>query len=217
MSVQILTGDYLEVRAYCTMTDQLSINTFRYFVLSATGTPDDHDTLVQWTELAAPLYKGMLNQEATYYGASLNVLRGALRFVTQVSSNKQGAGTLNTKALPRQTCGLTRLKTPFSGRRYQGRIFWPFPGYAAPLTGSVPDTIQQAAWINAANALAVQVVIATGTGASTLQPVIFHRPSRKPNQPPPPEPSLVVDRVTPLKFATQRRRSSFGRTNPPPF
>jgi hypothetical protein len=124
-----------------------------------------------------------------------------------------GAGTGGTDALPRQVAGLTAWKTALAGRAFRGRTFWPFPSAAFDTGDGVPTAAAVTAYTNLAVEALNFVTVGDVTNRSIIALVIRNKPVRGV----PWTSTPVTVGTTFNKWATQRRRGTFGRANVSPI
>lgn len=115
---------------------------------------------------------------------------------------------------PTQTCGLLSKVTPYAGQAFRGRCYLPFPPANRVDTTGLPTAAYLTLCTTFANDIN-QVILVTGAfGTSSWSPVIWHPKGYHT----PPVGVRTTDPITNIfnnaKFATLRRRGSYGRQNP---
>lgn len=219
MGVIIENGDIFVVRAWTTSAEQAAVNSFYYRNISAAGTPaSDQDVASAMDTLLAPLYKAVLADTDTYNGVQVQIVDpftpGPLNMAVN-SIAAAGPGTIAGNVLPRQSCGITTWTTAFAGRKYRGRSYWPFP----PVTLDAGEGLPTNAAVALYQALAGNILAFTFIPgfSNTFNMVLFHR--NFPHATPPILPTAddITDYATHKKWATQRRRGSYGRANVSPI
>lgn len=216
MSVALMVSDLCTVRIWCSNAEQASVNTLYYEVTAVGGSPatdqdfaDELDTGFLSTALPP-----MINNLSVYNGVQVQIKRSTGLFVAADATAGTAPGTGGAIALPRQTAGLTHWRTPFAGRQFRGRSYWPFPSAAADTGDGVPTGAYVTLVSTIQNAFLNFSSVSAGGRTATVQLVMVHRPP-KAGLTPPPTPINVVS--TGPKWATQRRRGSFGRANVSPI
>lgn len=203
-------NDIYEAKVYCKCIDQISINVSHYRVNAQAGTGA---TLPQMaaalaSNFAAP-FKALLSANADFSAVSLQLIRPLPIGVAQFSTSGAGAGTVVGDTMPRQVAGIFTLTTPFGGRSFRGRKYVPFPGEADGSALAVPT----AGYMTRLDALATayQNFLSAGVGGNTseLVPVIFSKTINTSTN--------ITGYTLRSKWATQRRRGSFGATNELPI
>ncbi len=106
----------------------------------------------------------------------------------------------------RQLCGMISWRTLFAGPANRGRTFFPFPCTDEDSVGGVPTIAYETILNNIATALAGPIAFGAG-GMAVLG--VYHRVSRTT--------SPIDDWTIQRKFATQKRRGSYGRANVSPI
>jgi len=204
-------GDHCRLVLWSQQTDQAGLMVHHYRCSASGGAGvTDQNAVDALSTIFAPLVKAMLSINAAYAGATLQIIRPNLR-PTVYSTNSNGIGMVAGDPLPRQAAGLITLRTNEAGRKGRGRKYVPFPseGDNANGVGPAPAYMANAATLGAAF-VAQRVITAMVGDTATLVPVIYHRanPIGSPD---------VSSYFVRAKWATQRRRGSFGKPNQSPF
>jgi hypothetical protein len=111
--------------------------------------------------------------------------------------------------LPTQVSGIITKRSSFTGRANRGRIYFPFPATQSLDTDETP----KAAYVTLIQAYADNIgalhSVTSAGGSANLTPIIVNRTLSH----------LVVweDSLARKRWATQRRRGDFGRTNVLPW
>jgi hypothetical protein len=203
-------GEVYTVRAYCRFGDQIGLNVRHARITGITAASlTETQFATALNTLLGPAYSVLMTNQAEYYGTEVQRrLPTPLPPVT--SASPAVAGTAGTNPLPLQTCGLVRVGTATPGRAGRGRIYLPFPDAAS--TTNVGQPKPTAAYLIVLTAIAgvwtAPITLTAGPDAvaidwGLLSPAGLYRP-------------ITNYRVRPY-WATQRRRSNYGRTNVPPF
>jgi hypothetical protein len=219
MPSPLVVGSLYSVRTWLVQAEQAAVNTVYYLVQSTTGnTPNDTDLARVFEVNTEALYKGITSTDVTYRGVqvSLDNPKPPSGVPATVFSNVfAGPGSLTPPDCPRQISGLIEWTTNFSGKRYRGHTYVPFPAVAHVATDGVPTATYQTGLLNLANAIlgftSVSNVGATGTASIALY--LHHRAGKTPI----PNATPITGKVVPAKFANQRRRGSYGRPNNSPI
>jgi hypothetical protein len=210
MTANLITGHIWQVRIYCKSTDQVAINVLHYQVTAQTGTlKTDGDLAARMDAVFGPVYQPVLGSAAEYRGVGVQRI-SPIPPTVEVLENIQadvggGAGDL----LPRQVCGLITKRTLLAGRRYRGRAYIPFPSEGLNDTDGTPTGAYLTNLLAVANAMEAPVVVGVAPNETTLTPIIWHRATS--------DFDVIVECTTNDKWATQRRRGSYGRTNTSPI
>lgn len=156
MATNLAEDDILTIRLYCSLEEQVAINTIFYRVSILGGTPTDADALQELGELFAPLYKACMSTVARFEGVGCTITRTNALLTNQVFDfSDAGIGDEATHPLPGQVCGLIRKVSNAAGRHAYGRVYIPFPaeGFneadATPTSGYIDDLNAIAANISA--------------------------------------------------------------------
>jgi len=208
----MLVGDILKVRAVCATlnTAQIAVNVRHYRVSGIAGTGVTQQAITDAINTAwAPLYKPLLAANAQYRGIGVQKIFPVPPTAETINASLNGVGTAAGDMLPTQTCGLLQLRTTFAGPYYRGRVYLPFPAEGDSDANGAPT----AGYVVNALALATQMkltfAVTVGANQNTMIPIIWHRAT------------LAYSDITVIngifRWATQRRRGTFGQTNTVPF
>jgi hypothetical protein len=204
-------GDIVQVRIFCTLGIQTSVNVRHWRTTAKAGTGA---TLAQMLVMLETMglsaaYKSLIVSDASYAGADAQIIHPVLGVVTQ---NQAGAGPGETvgDVLPPQTCGLISLYTALGGKANRGRLYIPFPCELDNIASAQPGAAYLAQADVLRSVVAVPLIAVGGAGnTNDMQPVILHRDTMLTTP--------VTHSVTRNLWATQRRRGYFGRPNAAPF
>jgi len=209
-------GDLLQVTLYCSEGNQAALNVIHYEV---TGVPTVGDltytaalTALDGLNIGLAM-RACMASSAEYRGLTLQRLTPAAT-ITFASVTDRGIGGIASQCLPRQTCGFIQKRPVMAGRRKGGRFYVPFPVEADNEAGGIPAAGYQALLVLLAAKL--DTVITWGTGGQ-MTPRIYRRADPT-HVPPIAALAMEISEHRPIqKWATQRRRGSFGATNPLPL
>lgn len=157
----------------------------------------------------ATMLKALLNTTATFRGASVRKIWPVPVSPLAWDTVGAGAGTAVGDPMPKQTCGLITCYSALAGRAGRTRSYLPFPAEADNDTDSTPTAAYLTRLQTVAAQLLAQQVVNNAPGSATFTPVVWHRVSHTTND--------LASSVSRDAWATQRRRSDFGRTNAFPF
>ena len=121
-------------------------------------------------------------------------------------------GTFGTVSLPKQTCGLITFYSPVQGKHGQGRNYIPFPPVDANELHGVPTASYVTQLTNLG---AVMITPALVQGVSGDNGLMF--PVLRPIPGVAGDAATINGRLAHTAWATQRRRSDFGKLNVSPF
>jgi len=205
-------NDIIAVTVFTQMGDQAGLNVYHYRV----GPIGDanNGAFGKFMELFAgnndgrDCYRNVLSNPATFLGYKMQVIRAAVS-VPYFWAQAGGGGLAGAAPLPRQSAGFIRKVPNQSGRRKGGRVYIPFPSELDNDDSSVPTTEYTDRLVILAQKFLMTQVWGAG-GANTAVPLIYKRTV-------PGNSSTVASFQAIRKWATQRRRGSFGRVNANPF
>lgn len=210
MSTILHAANVLAVRVWTTDGDQAAVNTIHYQVTAVAGSSiTDSDAAAAFDERIEAPYKAVLTTSSTYNGVQVSILTtppaATVNHVVQA-----GPGTVEGDTLPRQTCGLISYYTNLGGRKYRGRNYIAFPPELYNETGTgTPTSAYKSLLLTLAEALCFELTVTVGSDQVTLTPVIYHEADKLTTD--------ITSRVPRQKWATQRRRGSYGRPNASPI
>jgi len=202
-------GDIYRVTCVCVEHEQvgLMVNHFQVTAKAGTGRTEtqlatDFDSLFRAHVVA------LMSSGADYLETMIQKIFPAPILARKLTGTGT-PGTATGDTLPRQTCGLITLTSDFAGKHARGRKYVPFPAEA----DNSGDGHPTAGYVTRLSVLAGDMSTSSifGGGGNTLgfTPVIFNRAN--------PGASILVTGATPRTiWATQRRRSDFGKANVPP-
>lgn len=194
-------------------TDQAGLVGFRVrtnYLIGAGAT--DEGVVDKLSGVWGPRLKFFFTTDTQYMGATLRRLFGVgAQPITRFSVSGSGAGTEALPTLPLQTAGLLSFATDTGGKKYRGRCYIPFVArsYQTSSTSGDPSVAFQTQMetIGAAVVAGDTIIV----GGATISVEYGLHPVGDP----------VWSKYTSYKYhdrwATQRRRGSFGKQNPFPF
>jgi len=197
-------GDVYQVKLYSLLGQQAGINVLHYSVTTLGGTGASDFEIGQAMAAALPTtYKALLSASASYRGLGIRKILPTLSIETY-NVTAQGAGGVAGEALPKQISGLITLRTTVPGRAFRGRVYVPFPGEGDNDTDQTPTAGYITRLGNFAGTL-ITTVTAGGANSNQLRLGVFHRVGG----------AITVcnDTTARDRWATQRRRGDYGRTN----
>jgi hypothetical protein len=210
MPQTIVNGALCRLRVACYTANQVGINVVHYVAGAIVGASQtDLQAAQAYDTVLAPKYKAVLSAQARYRGCSLQVLTPAPPYIPQISVGFDGVGSVAGDMMAGQVSGIISTQTPLAGRKYRGRVYIPFPGEVDNDTTGIPVGGYVTAIDQIATILFNPLTVTTGGNQVTLSPVIFHRATNLY--------TFISGYISRQKWATQRRRGSYGRTNPTPF
>lgn len=218
MSTPLITGDLLKLRVWCSAGDQASVNTIYAVVGAITGgVVTDQDFANYMDAQLSAVFIPVLSNIAEYRGVQASIEDKIPQPSLVISNTNPGNGTAGAIGLPRQTCGLIGFTTPFRGVQYRGRWYIPFPSATDDQGDGTPTAGYEVRIANITGLFgATNFFPGTGSAAAAIVWSIRHGVPKK--LPPPLTPTTQITGYTASsKWATQRRRGSFGRQNTVPL
>lgn len=203
---EYILNQYVEIKAYTYLDNQLGINVHYGYLDAMTAGPvaSAAGTNAISTYMAG-LLKPIITSAALYLGVSVRQSGGGIAgpWATVWSKTAQGYGTGGADPLPKQATGLFTKITPIGGRSGRGRTYVPFPS----TTDCEPDGNPTAAYIVKLNSYA--------TAVSNVRPIpgLFDIRFGLMRWNTLASFKAVTDYSSRDRFATQRRRGDYGRVN----
>lgn len=210
ISPPLALNDLMELRIFCQMGEQGSVNVRQYVVEDITGTGPTPGGLLDGISLSvAGNIKPLMSNEATYRGCGMRRVIPKPASVEYLSSAGKGTGNQVIMALAKQTCGMITFTTPYAGRGYRGRMYLPFPDQASNAAGGHPTAAYLTAAQTYATWLCSTLTVGIAPNQIVLTPVLWHRLLGMATD--------ITGSKTPDKWGTQRRRGDYGRPNESPI
>lgn len=204
-------NDILQVRILCVEGAQIAFNVQHAQITTVTPPEPTYQEIATFVNglLAAP-YKSVMTSASQYRGIGVQRLFPLPLSLESVEVGSAGNGSVVGDAMPPQVAGLISLRTDFGGRAFRGRLYVPFPGEADNAATGVPT----AGYLTGINAIGLffptaHVVPGGGGGNLTIRFGVYHRALHTITP--------IMERRLSPNWATQRRRSTLGRPNAPPF
>lgn len=192
----------------CRFGEQLGLNVrhYRSVAVVGAGVPPSAVATAIFASLG-PLYVNILTASASFESVSVAKILPLPRGMSQQTTDTPLVGLQVGDPLPKQVAGLISLRTLFSGRRFRGRMYIPFP---PEILNELPDARPSASYLTVLGTIASFVIaplpISVGADSETFLPVVLHRDDLTD--------TFIFDAMVRPVWATQRRRGDFGRTNP---
>lgn len=200
----------VEYRVFCSLNEQTSINVRHLRVDTVSGTGATPQQLADaLSNGIGTVLKPLLSSGATFRGAGVRVIWPLPVTVETLSNAGNGLGAAGGTAQARQTCGLISLRTPLAGRANRGRFYVPFPGGNDNAIGAIPSTTYQTNLAVLMGYLVATVTAGTVPNTNNFVPIIWHRQAKFSTD--------ITSGTINNKWATQRRRGSYGRPNSSPI
>jgi len=200
-------------KAWTQFAEQIGINTFHYRVITVGGGADTatiEELAAQFSTVVNADMKALMTTNASFIGVTVQRVSAA-GDAPVFNSSDAGAGTVAGDSLPRQATGLITWRTATAGAKGRGRTYTPFPSEAQNDAGSTPSAVYQANLATLATDLRdFQTVTSATMIANEIQLGIWSQVPVGTFRP-------VTDYQIRGKWATQRRRGSYGRPNVSPF
>lgn len=211
----LVVGNLYKARLFSFLDNQVGINTVYYLCTSIVGVaPTEGDAADELSSTIGPELRALMTNTAQYVGADVQNVSGVKPFPLQSGSLlSSGIGAAGTDPLPTQVSGCITFQTDFTGQAYRGRFYVPFPDNNE--NAVVPPIHPNAGYITGLNAMAVSLVVGLSVspivGTHATMALVLKHGINKAGLTPPPTP-ITNFRSNP-KWATQRRRGNYGRSN----
>jgi len=208
MAQEVVNGDFVEVKIYTFLDNQLGENVL-YGMMQASVGPQDAATIaIDVRNWFRTKYTDLMANDAVFLGISLRtwgIAVGYPDFATIWSKQDPWqAGTAGAVPCPKQASGIVSKYTPYGGRRGQGRSYVPFPATDSVEADGNPTAAYLADLTTLGNAMVGPDPV--GGGNYDIQWGLMKW--RQPNTF-----LALVNSIPRDRFATQRRRGDYGRVN----
>jgi len=171
MTVALENDDILSVRAWATLFDQASVNTFNYKVITITGGAiTDQDLSNAVDILLATFYKSFLSVNSEYRGVQTYFRKRAAGFLPAPvkTITSAGNGTQPIPVAPPNTAAIFKYATNVRGPGGRGRIYLPFVSTNLVDGFGVPTTSLNVLINSLASALLLPLTITTSMCGSVF-------------------------------------------------
>lgn len=203
------TSDICEARVWTTNQEQAAVNSFFFRIVGGGGVTDTDQALVTAIDsVIESAWKSAIGADSVYNGVQLYIVkpRPMPAFVKEISS--AGPGTNLGLTMGRQTTGLISWRTALAGSANRGRTYFPFPTTTEDQSGAVPTN----AYLTILDGIMLALIgpILFGSAATAILGV-YHRATNVTTD-------ILASSSSPVKkWATQKRRGSYGRPNVSPI
>jgi hypothetical protein len=212
---ELEVNDVVQVVAVSRLNEQIGLNVFHYRVVAVMAAGSNAlsriTDAIQANGVAASL-KLLMTSQASFLGFTVQRLHPA-KSPTFPVTEEAGPGTAGATANARQVAGFIRKKSAVAGRRLSGRMYIPFPSTADDTGAGIPTDDYKEKLDALAIRMTNELIWGPGGGQGQASPVIYQRP----RPPLPYSTRSILSWIAAAKWATQRRRGSFGRPNVSPF
>lgn len=203
-------NDILQVTHYAVQLNQTAYNVLHYQVVATLGASIDEAALPALAKAGVQTgYSLIMNDNASFYGTSSQRLSPLPKGAVFYSGTTLIPGVAGSNTLPKQSCGLISKKTSLAGREYRGRFYAPFPAEEDNDANGFPSPGYQGLLTGLGNYLFQDIPFVVGANGVTLRPVVWSRKLGIATR--------IVANSIKIGWATQRKRGTFGKPNPPPF
>lgn len=202
-------GQIYECRWFSSMQGQVGLAVKHVVVTAVAGAPLLQTIADAMSAAVGNLIRLCMCDTAEYNGLLLKQVAVTPEPEATPSVSSAGVGATAGDPLPKQVSGLISLRTTLAGRANRGRWYVPFPSVA----DNTADDTPQGAYLTAIGNLGTWWIGTKTYGAGgntvTMQGGVYHRASQTITP--------FTHTILPVKWATQRRRSDFGRPNISPI
>lgn len=217
MATQMVVGDIMSCRAWCTSGNQAAVNTYNFQVISATGAGQTDQQLADAIDtFFASLYIPGLSPGATYNGAQVYFIKRTppgLLVNPVFSTTSAGAGTSGTNSIPKAAAPLIKYQTNLRGPGGRGRLFIPFVSTIFVGPGGDPN----AAWHTLVDGYCVNLLGGVSLGTPPDTAVLSFVLAKRPKLPATPTAQIIIACLAANKIGTLHKRGDFGRANASPI
>jgi hypothetical protein len=210
----IAIGDVMEFRVVTQQAGQAGINVvhFRCSARSGAGATEQQVVNAMDALVSVPI-KNILATTASYRGLGMRKISPLPVGVEFISTTGGGNGLGGIEGLPPGVCGMITKKTAIPGRQHRGRVYVPFPAESNNGADGRPIAAYLASLDIYANAVlgSGKIILGTGIGNDlTIDGVVWSRVGAGSS-------TQISGWTNRPRWATQRRRSDYGKQNVAPF
>jgi hypothetical protein len=210
MTQALVVNDIVKLQLWSHDSEQAAVNTFFYKVTAVGGSIGTLEDMTDAFSTAVhTLYKLILNQQTNFDGVLGQIVFPPPLMVAVKNNGDAGGGTDGPDAAARQAAGLIAWGTPLAGPGGRGRTYLPFTSAIDSEGIGVPNAAYIIAATNFAAAVLTFTTFSIGGRSATFE---FGLKKRNSSTFTP-----VTQGVVASKWATQKRRGSYGRPNASPF
>lgn len=197
--------DIVEVKLYTVFDEQIAINVLHYLVSITAGVPTVEQAAASVIPFLGSNLLPLISIQSVFKGGSVQRIKALPPSLPAWSVLGAGDGTATGDSLPRQTAGIITKRTAIPGRANRGRVYVPFPVEDQSGSGPLPTTTYVSLLDTWAADLLTIVAFGSGANQGNLYPSLYHRGSVSS--------TVLTSMLSRRKWATQRRRGSYGRPN----
>lgn len=202
-----MVGDIIQAVIGTRFGDQIGLNVRHYVSVNTTG--GGISSLVLLANALASrfsaIYPSLISAAAEFRGVIVQKVRPLPAGMPFLSTSAAVPGNNPTDPLPGQVAGLISLRTAFSGRRFRGRAYIPFPAEEHNDSDSTPTGFYLTNLTTLAQAMVNPIGITDGGATESYVPAVYHKEDGTA--------TFITSAVVNDGWATQRRRGVFGRPN----
>jgi hypothetical protein len=193
-------NDIASVTLQCAHLEQVAVNVLYFRSGFTVGNPIlDTNTAVAFEAALAPSLIACLSANAAYVSTTFRHLLPFPPRLPAPSAVLSAVGGVAGDSLPDQCCGALTKRTAFSGRKFRGRVYVPFPSEASSDVTGRPTAGYQALISAYGAAILGGVIVTVGADQEGWIPVLLHREDLSN--------TVITSMVTRAYWTTQRRRS----------
>ena len=202
--------DIIEVTSVNYMTNQLGLMIHHYQLDNMSGAGCTLEEVAAAMEAKFALaQRDLMCVVATHRGYRIRRI-SPVKTAYFIDIADQGVGAVPGEPLPSQVSGIITLQTALPGRTNRGRKYMPFPSEGDNGVDHIPSLVYMPL-LGALATLFTQFVTCGVLGSiCEFRPIIYRGPAFVIH-------STVVNARANRKWATQRRRGSYGAANAMPF
>jgi len=210
MAQLLAIGDLIKAQIWTSDSEQAAVNTLHYHVTGVSPAPPSlQQFLDSWAAAIVPKMIALLTVQAKVDGTFAQVVLPKPLQVGVSSAIGVGDGTGGAFGAARQTSGLISWRSQRAGPGGRGRTYVPFPASDDTEGNGIPNDAYMARLGALTLALEEFVTFTVGTNVGTVELIVKSHNSDAFN--------VVTSGISVQKWATMRRRGSFGRPNFSPF
>lgn len=211
MTTNIASNDIIRCRVWCDDGNNAAVNTYHFRVTALTGDVTDLEVATFLDPIFGDLtdgYPPMVANTCFYMGLQIYLItRTPLPFPADATAARH-VGTAGANCQGRQVAGMLSWQTIYAGPGGRGRTYLPFVSTSSATGDGLPSTTYLSNMESLALRLLAPLNIVGAGGTATIQLVLLKDSGG----------TIPINSfITRPKFATQKRRGSYGRLNRSPI
>lgn len=211
MATPLGVNNIVKCTIVCEYGGQASLNSFYYLVTSVGAVAaTDQDAADVFAGVVDSLVPPLLYSSANYNGVMAQIIYPLPIIFSKFNTGGAAMGSGGSTAVGGQVCGINSWQLLVAKRGNFGRTYWPFPPCPLTTTPLKPSTSYTTNLGTICAAILGIGNFSAGGRVAGVEQIILHRANPVLSQP-------VLNFTVHDRWATQKRRGSYGRANVSPI